>query len=50
MSHILSIFENHIPIAKSNNPIDYLHQVFKEPFPTIKYQITSTAEIRKIIE
>jgi len=36
-------------IAKNNNPTDYLYQAFKEPFPAIKYQNTSTSEIEKII-
>jgi hypothetical protein len=49
--YFLSIIENRIPIAKNNNPIDYLYQAFKELFPTIKYQYTSTTEIeKKIIE
>ena len=51
-SHFLSIIENLIPIAKNNinNPIDYLYQAFKQPFPNIKYQNISTAKIGKIIE
>jgi hypothetical protein len=46
-NHFLSIIDNRIPIAKNNNPIDYPYQAFKEPFPTIKYQNTSTAKIEK---
>jgi hypothetical protein len=49
-NYFLPITEYRIPIAKNNNPIDYLYQAFKEPFPTIKYQNTSTTEIEKIIE
>ena len=49
-NYFLSVIENRIPIAKNNNPIDYIYQAFKEPFPTIKYQNTSTSEIEKIIE
>jgi len=49
-NYFLSIIENHIPIAKNNNPIDYLYQAFKELFPAIKYLNTSTTEIEKIIE
>jgi hypothetical protein len=49
-NHFLSITENRIPITKNNNPIVYLYQAFKEPFPTIKYQNTPTAKIEKIIE
>jgi hypothetical protein len=46
-SYFKSIIGNHTAVAKSKNPIDYLRQTFKEPFPTIKYQSTSTAEIEK---
>jgi hypothetical protein len=46
----LSVFENHIHTAKSNNPVDYWYQAFIRPFPTIKYQSTSTFEIEKIIK
>jgi len=37
-------------LLKAKNPIYYLYQAFKEPFPSIKFQSTSTAEIEKIIE
>jgi hypothetical protein len=46
-NYFLSITGNCTPVAKSQNSIDYLYQAFKEPFPTIKYQNTSTAEIEK---
>ena len=49
-NYFLSIIRNHTPVVKSNNPIYYLYQAFKEPFPAVKYQNTSTAEIGKIIE
>jgi hypothetical protein len=29
-SHVLSVIENRTPIAKNNNPIDYLYQAFKK--------------------
>jgi ribosomal silencing factor RsfS len=45
--YFLSIIGNHISVAIGKKPIDYLHQVFKETFPTIKYQNTTTAEIEK---
>jgi hypothetical protein len=46
-NYFLSVIGNCTPVAKSKNPIDYLYQAFKEPFPTIKYQNTYTAEIEK---
>ena len=49
-NYFLSIIENRILTAKNNNPIDYLYLAFKEPFPTIKYQNTSTTEVEKMIE
>jgi hypothetical protein len=49
-NYFLSIIGNRTPFAKSKNPIDYLYQAFKEPFPTIKDENTSTAEIEKIFE
>jgi len=49
-NYFLSTIGNHTPVAKSKNPIHYLYQAFREPFPTIKYQNTPTAEIGKIIE
>jgi len=49
-NYSLSIIGNHISLAIGKKPIDYLHQAFKEIFPTIKYQNTTTAEIEEIIE
>jgi hypothetical protein len=46
-NYFLSIIGIHISVAIGKKPIDYLHQVFKETFPTIKYQNTTTAEIEK---
>jgi len=46
-NYILSIIGNHISVAIGKTPIDYLHQVFKETFPLINYQSTTTAEIEK---
>jgi hypothetical protein len=44
-NNFLSVIENRILIAKNNNPTDNLYQAFKELFPAIKYQNTSTTEI-----
>jgi len=45
--------KNHSVINKNNNNsvdyLHYLHQTFNKPFPSIKYQYTSTKEIEKII-
>jgi hypothetical protein len=49
-NYFLSVVENHIHIAKSNNPMDYLYQAFIRPFPTIKYQNTPTFQTEKIIK
>jgi hypothetical protein len=32
-----------------NHPMEYVHQTFKKPFPSIKLKYTSTKEIIKII-
>jgi hypothetical protein len=49
-NYFLSIIGNCTPVAIGKNPVDYLYQAFKEPFPTIKYQNATTAETEKIIE
>ena len=46
-NYSLSIIGNRTSVAKGKIPIDYLYQAFKEPFPNIKYQNTTTAEIEK---
>ena len=45
-NYFLSITGN-CTFAIGKNPIDYLYQAFKEPFPTTEYQNTTTAEIEK---
>jgi hypothetical protein len=49
-NYFLSIAKKCIHTGKSNNLIDYLHQAFTRPFPTVRYQNTSTFEIEKIIK
>ena len=46
-NYFLLIIGNCTPVAKGKKPIDYLYQASKEPFPTIEYQNTTTAEIEK---
>jgi len=49
-NYFLSIIGHCTLCAKGKKPIDYLYQAFKEPFPTIKYQNTTAAEIEKNTE
>ena len=39
-------------IGKSNynNPLGYMHQIFKHPFPNIKFKYIATNENEKIIK
>jgi hypothetical protein len=49
-NYFLSITgKNHSAFNKNNNSVDYLCLTCNKPFPNIKYQYTSTKEIKKII-